>query len=337
VFDDSTNRTGIAMTLIVSLVAGNWAFHASDRFVSVEPTPDNPTGEFDPHANKTVIVIGTDCWVVLGYTGIAFLDGKPTDQLIAEAISGYDELAPAMYTFWQRPPNLHYREIRDRVEGKLKDAYTRLSESEKRRATLVSAAGVQEKDGLVTKVMFRTAVVGDTATSVELRPDTQQFKSFYIDAVGMVNNPIIDRAKARLAAITSADEAAEQARDILRDAVLETSALTDKVGDNVMTVILDNAAQTIRTGLHISDRKRQAELFETARQQRPDMYDQFAQKLTVSTPYVMMPGGIWGPSIGNPGGWSINNEITFDYTGFDDQPGSGGGATFGAQPRRDWP
>lgn len=77
--------------LIVSAVAGDWAFHASDRFVSVDPTLDNPTEEYDPHANKTVVAVGADCWVVLGYTGLAFLDGKPTDQLIAEAISGYDD------------------------------------------------------------------------------------------------------------------------------------------------------------------------------------------------------------------------------------------------------
>lgn len=92
------------MTLIVAAVAGNWAFHASDRFVSVEPTPDNPTGEFDPHSNKTVVVVGSDCWVVLGYTGTAYLDDKPTDQLIAEAISGYDALSGAAFTFW-RPPS----------------------------------------------------------------------------------------------------------------------------------------------------------------------------------------------------------------------------------------
>ena len=95
------------MTLIVAAVAGNWAFHASDRFVSVEPTPDNPTGEFDPHSNKTVVVVGSDCWLVLGYTGIAYLDGKPTDQVIAEAISGYDDLPPAAFTYLQRPSDLH--------------------------------------------------------------------------------------------------------------------------------------------------------------------------------------------------------------------------------------
>lgn len=170
------------MTLIVALVAGNWAFHASDRFVSVNPTPANPTGEYDPHSNKTVVVVGTDCWVVLGYTGLAFLGGKPTDRLIAEAISGYDELAPAMMTFRQQPPDLHYREIRRRVEEKLKDAYARLPKAHRSIPTIVLASGIQRKDDMVTKVMFRTKVVGDTATSIEMRPDTQQFSSFYVDA-----------------------------------------------------------------------------------------------------------------------------------------------------------
>ena len=226
------------MTLIVAAVAGNWAFHASDRFVSVEPTPDNPTGEFDPHSNKTVAVVGSDCWIVLGYMGIAYLDGKPTDQLIAEAISGDDDLPPAAFTFWQQPPGLHYREIRDRVENKLKDAYSRLSATEKARTTIVLGAGVQRKDDLVSKVMFRMKAQGDSVTRIEMRPPTQQFNAFYIDAVGMVNMEIIGRAKARLTAITApAEDVRDIVRNILRDAVLETSQLTSKVGDNVMTVV----------------------------------------------------------------------------------------------------
>jgi hypothetical protein len=217
------------MTLTVAVVAGNWAFHASDRFVSVEPMPDDPAGEFDPHSNKTVAVVGTDCWVVLGYTGLAYLDSKPTDQVIAEAISGYDDLGQAAFTFWQRPPDLHYREIRNRVENKLRDAYSRLPKSVAAKyPTLVLASGVQENDGIVTKVMFRTKVQGDSVSSVEMRHDTPGFKGFYIDAVGMVNKEIIDRAKARLSAINppvTADEVLHIVRDILKDAVLVSCAV----------------------------------------------------------------------------------------------------------------
>ena len=324
------------MTLIVAVVAGNWAFHASDRVVSAKPTPDNPTGEFDPHSNKTVVVVGTDCWVVLGYTGIAYLDAKLKDHLIAEALSGYDEFAPAMHVFWQQPPDLHYREIRRRLEGRLRDAYSRLPASEKARTTYVLAAGVQRKDGMVTKVMFRTKVQGDSVKSIEMRPETPGFSGFYIDAVGMVKNEIIDRAKDRMTAFTGpADELPAIIRDILKDAVLETSQLTPKVGDNVMTVVLDNPSRAIRTKLHIADPQRQAELFEQTRQSSPG-FDDFAGMSTVSTPYVLIPGGIWGPSIGTPGGWDTGG-ITLDFTGFDDQPGGGGAAFIGTQPRKDWP
>jgi hypothetical protein len=261
------------LTLIVSAVVGDWAFHASDRLISIDPPPPgNPTGEFDPHSNKTVVVIGTDSWVVLGYTGIAFLDGKPTDQ------------------------------------------------------------------GRVTTVMFSIRAQNDSATSAERGPDIQSFSQGQVHAVGMVNMEIIRRAKARVSAIGgSRDEIPDRVREILIDAVLETSAITDAVGDNVMTVVLDQPASTIRTGLYITDRQRQADLFETARKQSPGESDQFAERLTVSTPYVLLPDAIWSPSIGTPSAWIGDNGITFDYKGFDSQPGSGGGMFFGAQPRRDWP
>jgi hypothetical protein len=103
-----------------------------------------------------------------------------------------------------------------------------------------------------------------------------------------------------------------------------------------MAVVLDNPASTIRTALHIADPQRQAELFKQYQQKSASFDQRFAGMSTVSTPYVLTPGGIWGPAIGNPGGWDTG-EITFDFTGFDDQPGAGGGAFFGTQPRKDWP
>ena len=202
-------------------------------------------------ATRPLSWLGSYRWLVLGYTGIAYLDLKPTDQLIAEAISGYDEFEPAMFTFWQRPPYLHYREIRDRVESKLTQAYSRLSATKKSRATVVLGAGVQRKDDMVSKVMYRTIVRGDSATSIERPPTSTGFSPFRIDAVGMVKSEIIDRARDRIAAITGPVHAiCGTVRDILKDAVLETSQLTPKVGDNVMTVSVDNPAKAIRTALH---------------------------------------------------------------------------------------
>ena len=69
------------MTLILGAVGRVIrGFHASDRLVSVPVTRKNPDGAHYIRSNKTVIVVGADCWIVLGYTRLAYLDGKPTDQ-----------------------------------------------------------------------------------------------------------------------------------------------------------------------------------------------------------------------------------------------------------------
>ena len=68
------------MTLIVSAVVGNWAIHSSDRLVGNKLTSKATPTEHDPHSNTTVIVCARECWVVMGYTGLAYLDGSPGDN-----------------------------------------------------------------------------------------------------------------------------------------------------------------------------------------------------------------------------------------------------------------
>ena len=74
------------MTLHISLVPGHFVLQVSDRLVSVRRgTRVEP---FDQAANKTVIFFARDALVTIGYTGVAYLDGRPTDQWIAEKLSG---------------------------------------------------------------------------------------------------------------------------------------------------------------------------------------------------------------------------------------------------------
>lgn len=170
-----------------------------------EALAQSDSSEHDPHSNKTVIVCARGCWIVMGYTGLAYLDGKPTDQLIAEAVSGYDDLSDSAFSFWRPPPELHYREIRNRVEQKLRSAYSRLPKTVAAQyATIILGVGIQRKDGRVHKVMFRTTVQGDSATSIELGPEVDAFKAFRINAVGVVYRPIIDRARDRIQQLEAA-------------------------------------------------------------------------------------------------------------------------------------
>ncbi|MDP7733983.1 hypothetical protein [Mycobacterium paragordonae] len=323
------------MTLIVAVATGNFAVHASDRYVSVQKTPRNPSGDWDVNANKTVVVIGSDCWVVLGYTGLAYLDGKPTDQVIAEAISGYDDLsggAAFMPWFEERYP--HYREIRDRVERRIADAYTRLPTGVAMKyATRVLASGVQRKDGMSRGVMFRITVQGSGSKAEELASSLLH-NQFHIDAVGMVNQQVIDRAKHRIE--TKQAVTAEDIRDIAMDAVIETSGMTDYVGDDAMGVILSNGEQTVGTHFRRSNVQNQEELFRRMKEHE----DTFMYSGVTVTPYVLTHGMIYGPSAGTPGGWVSDSGLKFNFTGFDDPAKVEGKPVkilFAGQPRKPKP
>ncbi|NKY35619.1 hypothetical protein HGA13_21460 [Nocardia speluncae] len=111
------------MTLIISAYAYEHILHASDRLTVVRR--GHAIGDHDIMANKTVIVIGTDCWLVFGFAGLAYLDGKPTDQFIAEAISGTPELSGAAIRMLSDRLALHYQEICERLVKAVVDAYKR--------------------------------------------------------------------------------------------------------------------------------------------------------------------------------------------------------------------
>jgi hypothetical protein len=65
------------MTSIVSLLAGPFVQHASDRLVTVRRGDD--THPYDAAANKAILFVAQDAVVAIGYTGTAYLDGAPTD------------------------------------------------------------------------------------------------------------------------------------------------------------------------------------------------------------------------------------------------------------------
>ena len=318
----SVYRTLGHVTLIVAVATKNYALHASDRYTSIQPIPKEPRRDWDMHANKTIVTIGADCWLVLGYTGLAYLDGKPTDQLIAEAISGHPDLSSgAPFTPWSAPLP-HYREIRDRVEHKIADAYSRLPKATADKyPTLVLASGVQRKDKKFHGVMFEIKVHGSTSSSREIVPK--------LSAVGWCQIEVIDRLDAKIPTA----ESAEELRDMMMDTVIETSQLTDEVGEDVMGVILDKRTNTIKSHFRPAKPERQAKLLA----QVGHLGDQFKQMASVSTPYVLIPGVIFKPSIGVPVGWAMDSGINFEYSGFDiDGPAAGGGFLAG-QPRKPEP
>lgn len=74
------------MTLILGAVAQGVVHQVADRRVVVEQ--GRTWQEHDTRSNKQIIVVGPDALVAIGYTGLAYLDGRPTDDVLAEAVAG---------------------------------------------------------------------------------------------------------------------------------------------------------------------------------------------------------------------------------------------------------
>lgn len=70
------------------MVSQRFVLQVSDRLVS-RPTHLG-IAPFDPRSNKNVVYFARDAYVVIAYTGLAYLDGRTTDQWIAEKLIGED-------------------------------------------------------------------------------------------------------------------------------------------------------------------------------------------------------------------------------------------------------
>lgn len=70
------------MTLILSRFSRLFVLQVTDRLVTQAGKP------FDAISNKNLVYIARDGILALGYTGVAFLDGIPTDHWMAEKLTG---------------------------------------------------------------------------------------------------------------------------------------------------------------------------------------------------------------------------------------------------------
>ena len=273
-------------------------------------------------------------------SGVAYLDEKPTDQYIAECITGISDLSGAGAFFTSNPGRgLHYRGIRNRIASGLERAYANLPRTTSQTKTAVLASAIQHKGRGITRPMFRIDMIGDSASSIELVPRILPFGGYNLSAIGVCESGIFNRLfdelheyRVRMAAASSEPVGAEGFRDLMMEAVRETGALApDKVGRHVVGVILDPTEKKIRIVFSPYDVTGVPPL-------RQEIGNEFADLPKVPTPYVLKPGMCFGPAVGNPGGWNDPmTGITFEYSGFNTDDSGPGGGYFGTQPRKDQP
>jgi hypothetical protein len=74
--------------MILSLITAGYALQVSDRRVSLKKR--NRYEPWDPASNKSIVLLGHDGLISMGYTGPAFISKSTMDGWIAEAITGSD-------------------------------------------------------------------------------------------------------------------------------------------------------------------------------------------------------------------------------------------------------
>lgn len=349
------------MTLVIGAVWQGRAIHASDRFISVPPQPAYPTGEFDPHSNKTVVVCGSDCRVAIGYSGLAFLHGKPTDEFITQGLTGILDLSGGGALMGWSDRGLHYREIRDRIQHAIADAYTRLpNDGRSTIPTYVLGAGFQRKmrfpKNLHPKgtwqrkpVMFWIAVNQYGSVAVELM--TQPAKEarqigheieFWMSSVGTYEPTLRAQTEQRLKSYTSLPTAtAEGVMEILLDEIQDTALVHPQVvGLDAMGVIVDGPGNFVLSHFRLGEEAKHAELRQRAiAAMGPGATGLPSHVTGVPTPIVITPThAIYLPSLSTPEPWTeYPGGFEFRITGWPSrevQSGERAASLFTGQPRK---
>lgn len=318
------------MTLVFGAVCGYYVFHASDRLTTITSTVKNRDNTWDIHANKTVIVCGQGSWLVIGYTGLAYLDGKPTDEFIASILAGGADLSGGMGMWFPGRP-LHYREMTRSIEQAMFDAYQRLPPKTRSHPTTISGVGVQDKKPRARHVSFRAVVGQNGIRHQELGFRHQSRYTFQTIPIGSVDDSVFQKMRGRLR--NEGLESPEKFRDIMMDAVAETGRQSSVVGEDVMGVILEPLSGKIRVHFRSADPASQTELAMLATDN-----EETADIPNVSTPYILAPGQFFSPAVAT-GGWSLfPSGVQIELTGFNTrQPPGPQRAYWATHPRRTQP
>ncbi|MEU1956427.1 hypothetical protein [Nocardia rhamnosiphila] len=300
------------MTLLVTAVTRNHAIHASDQLVTYGKA--GLVVEHDKRANKTIVIVGSDCWLVLGYTGVAYLDGRPTDQFIAEAVSGVPDLSHGGVLMRGRGQSLriHFEEIGRRIVESVDAAFKRLPPAAQKHRIILIGSGLQFTKPTWRHLIFQVEFSKKGWDSFGDAGRRAPWNSYSLNAAGDVNHHIIDRARSR---IEKGAAPIERIRSIMVDAVRETGAGSKVVGENVVSVILAPEKCEIGIYFHLSNAGPAIDP-PSADPARP------LPAPAVYTPFVLLPSAVHCPSIASVGVVRVDG-LALEFHGPDSTVGGG--------------
>lgn len=286
------------MTLILSLAAPGLVAQVSDRQVT-RMQRGRPARIHSPVENKTIIFIVRDAVGVLGYTGSAYVDGRPTDEWLAMQIAQPSPSAPSRFAIQlggKRPRRLN--DVIWRIRRALEGGGLRRSEMI---AICISGFRVRRHRTIPFLVEFGWPS-GWISSELKMRRPTNKGRAWCLSQIGDIM-PWDDLVPRFHRAVPEADAAGEHPFiGAMSRLVRSRAAVSELVGANLMAVTIPHPRQ-----------RRVDWEFIPAEQHLAAMVSP-NQTLTFDaaySPWIIAPGIICQPSVGtghhsvHSGGWRI--------------------------------
>jgi hypothetical protein len=284
------------VTLILGAVSRDVAVQVGDRLLTARGK------EWDPLANKSVVVLGYDGFVCVSYSGLAHILNVPTDQWLAEILADRqvaypparaDRGAPAHIDSSFRPSvGLGLRRLKTAMAERFrKETHAR----EHAHGLYVLVTGFLGKPtpwGRRVRPVIMRYVYRDGAPA-SVREETSprhwpESTPTYNAGIGGGDPATLSDAASRIG--KPGYSTSPEVRDLLRDSIVKTSAKMPSVGSNCLSVTLS------RWG-HV-----EVAFMPAPANRTPEAY----------TPWILGPGGVFPPqiSVGAPpvlhfGGFSV--------------------------------
>ncbi len=106
------------MTIIFTAFFRTGMLQASDRLVAKD-YGNSRYRKHDTSSNKSLVYVGINCRLVLGFTGEAYVQGMPTDVWLVEQLYGAPVSADANFSYTSRPTALDAKKVLDLLEKDL--------------------------------------------------------------------------------------------------------------------------------------------------------------------------------------------------------------------------
>lgn len=297
------------MTMVGAAAAPGFAVLVSDRLVTLARGREF-AGEHDAMANKTVVYLGHDGLLLLGYTGSAYLNGVPTDEWIAQVLWGPP--------FYRNPDGGLPTAVRGNNDGPrginqvLLTLRRRLSEVPNGRKVSVVASGWRSRRRRLYPILisFSGADPCLASPSMVLRPPRR--REFVHEVVGALPPPeVVEAALAEPRhQPRNGHEAADWVVSLFTSVIRRTAAQNPTVGPHVMTVTVPHPANR-RISCRFDPKTTHYACFAHA---QPE-----ARTPTVFSPWIVSEFGYQSPMVmGGIAGFKTKfREWEVEFLGFD--------------------